>query len=592
MLLHNLNFYLNKNSHTTLFSFLLYLLPLCLVVGPAPADISITILAIYAVFITLYYKRWDLHFTKISFLILFFNLIILIASILSINPFLSFHSSLFYIRFYFFFIAIFYLINENKNFLIYFFYFLCLTFLFLIFDSFYQFYFKVNIFGNVMLNNRVSSFFGSELILGSYFSRLTPIYFSLLYLLFSKNKFFDQLNFFSIIIFFLIVIISGERVSIFINITFTFAYLIFLYQKQIIKIIFTCIALIIVFFLVITFNNNLKFRILNFSYSQIFLNSNTGQVFTNSPILKTRELIYDNCIINKVRCLENNKYDMIHINKILDTCKSIDKYCSITKNDLISLHNLFFAFKYNKFEISEYIPENSKIKLRKIYKEFIDFKVNKYKKIKFQIHKDSFFREIYDSNINFNINDKKQPSLNIKNMHVGSSTPKVDISNFINSNFFDQIYFEKNNSYIYFSSEHDSMLKTAINIFKGNKIFGSGPRMYRYLCQLPEYAYNNYSVNYTSCSTSPHNIYMQILSETGLFGFIFLFGIFLTCIFFIFFYFYKRINHYQISVYQFILITLIFLNLFPFIPTGNFFGNWLSILFYLPLGFLMYKSDK
>ena len=34
----------------------------------------------------------------------------------------------------------------------------------------------------------------------------------------------------------------------------------------------------------------------------------------------------------------------------------------------------------------------------------------------------------------------------------------------------------------------------------------------------------------------------------------------------------------------------IFVNLFPFLPSGNFFNNWLSILYFLPIGFYFLKD--
>ena len=40
------------------------------------------------------------------------------------------------------------------------------------------------------------------------------------------------------------------------------------------------------------------------------------------------------------------------------------------------------------------------------------------------------------------------------------------------------------------------------------------------------------------------------------------------------------------------LLFAIFLTLFPFIPTGNFFNNWLSCLYFIPIGFLLYVSYK
>ena len=63
-------------------------------------------------------------------------------------------------------------------------------------------------------------------------------------------------------------------------------------------------------------------------------------------------------------------------------------------------------------------------------------------------------------------------------------------------------------------------------MFKENKIFGQGPNAYRYLCSD-----QRFKLNYWSCSTHPHNYYFQLLAETGLVGFIFIFGAFLMVLF-------------------------------------------------------------
>ena len=65
------------------------------------------------------------------------------------------------------------------------------------------------------------------------------------------------------------------------------------------------------------------------------------------------------------------------------------------------------------------------------------------------------------------------------------------------------------------------MALTSLNIFFDNKLIGSGPNTYRKLCNKDEY-----NVNEFSCSTHPHNTYLQ-LSETGIIGL----GFILYCFF-------------------------------------------------------------
>ena len=50
-------------------------------------------------------------------------------------------------------------------------------------------------------------------------------------------------------------------------------------------------------------------------------------------------------------------------------------------------------------------------------------------------------------------------------------------------------------------------------MFLDNKIFGQGPKSFRYLCND-----DRFKINKWSCSTHPHNYYIQLLAETGLIG--------------------------------------------------------------------------
>ena len=46
-------------------------------------------------------------------------------------------------------------------------------------------------------------------------------------------------------------------------------------------------------------------------------------------------------------------------------------------------------------------------------------------------------------------------------------------------------------------------------------------------------------------------------------------------------------SDFQICLYAAILITL-----WPFVPTGNLFHNWLNIIYFLPIGFLLHSNNK
>lgn len=141
---------------------------------------------------------------------------------------------------------------------------------------------------------------------------------------------------------------------------------------------------------------------------------------------------------------------------------------------------------------------------------------------------------------------------------------------------------EVNKKIFIFSEAHTYHYLSAFEIFKKNKIFGSGLKMYRFECR-DETVY----VNPMSCTTHPHNIFMQFIAELGLVGLFFYVVIFTFIIFEIFKNFFRQNNILIICC-----LSSFFLSLFPFLPSGNFFNNYNSILAFFPLGFYFYEKNK
>ena len=147
---------------------------------------------------------------------------------------------------------------------------------------------------------------------------------------------------------------------------------------------------------------------------------------------------------------------------------------------------------------------------------------------------------------------------------------------------------QKNSQYLIFSKHHDSHIKTAFLIFKDNMLFGTGMKSFRIVCR-------KYEIDSDSCTTHPHNLLMQFLSELGFVGFLFYLASFMFfALILIKKFIKKKLNNLNnIENAQICFCAGIFMSLFPFIPSGNFFNNWLSIIFYLTVGFFVAtKAEK
>ena len=161
---------------------------------------------------------------------------------------------------------------------------------------------------------------------------------------------------------------------------------------------------------------------------------------------------------------------------------------------------------------------------------------------------------------------------------------------------------------LFFSDHHHLHFLTAIDIFKDNILIGSGPKSFRNLCNKEEYLkdysdinkdylkkdfYNNvqpsekFRINtLTGCSTHPHHFYTQILSETGIIGFAF----FIIFMFFIINKIFSLDKSYRYYDFYMILLITVLLNFSPFVTSGNFFNNYLSIMYFIPISFI-YSLD-
>jgi O-antigen ligase len=137
---------------------------------------------------------------------------------------------------------------------------------------------------------------------------------------------------------------------------------------------------------------------------------------------------------------------------------------------------------------------------------------------------------------------------------------------------------------VIFSQAHDSIIRTAYNIFIDQPIFGHGPKMFRVKCKDEKYVTGLYP-----CNTHPHNFYIQLLAETGIIGFLFLFSALIYVILTALRQF-KSIIFKQkrpLTDYQVCLLAGILITVWPLTSNGNFYNNWLMVVYSLPVGFYL-----
>ncbi len=141
-----------------------------------------------------------------------------------------------------------------------------------------------------------------------------------------------------------------------------------------------------------------------------------------------------------------------------------------------------------------------------------------------------------------------------------------------------------------FTAIHQAHYETAFKIFLDNPLFGAGPNTFRILCDEEKY-YVQYG-----CSTHPHNTYLQLLSEVGIIGIIPIVLIFIIISYRLLAQglFILKLNRNSISDFQICLYVSVFVSLWPIAPSFNFFNNWINVIYFLPIGFLMYSyySEK
>jgi len=293
------------------------LLPIALITGPFLSDLLISLCSIIFIFYCIYFKNFKYFNNNFFKFFLIFYLLCLLSALLSDFKLISSIKSFFYFRFGVFAIAFYFVLSANKKLIKLLFISLFLCFLILILDGFFEYITGANILGNPKHEVRLSSFFGDELIYGSYLVRLLPILIALFFL----TKFSKQNNaiflFFLLVLFTLLAIfLSGERASFFLSILLV-VYLIVMINKFS-KYFFLCLSsLLILISISALLNNKIKYRMFDHTMVQLGLDKKSDSVI--SPVYKghfliAKELFKSNKFIGvgpknyRQYCYNNEKY--------------------------------------------------------------------------------------------------------------------------------------------------------------------------------------------------------------------------------------------------------------------------------------------
>jgi O-antigen ligase len=163
----------------------------------------------------------------------------------------------------------------------------------------------------------------------------------------------------------------------------------------------------------------------------------------------------------------------------------------------------------------------------------------------------------------------------------------INFESFNGKYFFDRylVFFEVLSNKFFINSYWGNHYLTAIDIFKQNYFFGTGIKTFSVECK------NYLEIYRHACSNHPHNIYLEIGAETGVFTFILFFLItFKILKIFISYLLKKKFTYFDIVLFSIALVLLIYV--FPIRSTGSFFNNYNSSFFWVFLSILLSLNEK
>jgi len=179
--------------------------------------------------------------------------------------------------------------------------------------------------------------------------------------------------------------------------------------------------------------------------------------------------------------------------------------------------------------------------------------------------------------------DRKYTGMRVTNLYV-SEKDKISIDDLILS-------YEYNNNIYDYRSIREGVVKF-ISIKPGDFIENNHKLLDLHIrgSGIP---YNEF-FDINGCTTHPHNFYLQLLSETGIVGALFIFLNFLYLIIILIKFLYRKLfkNIIELDNTKICLIINFIVFLFPLLPSGNFFNNWLNMTILIQISFYLFIFNK
>ena len=265
-------------------SYLTYLIPFALLTGPFLPDLFLSVVCLIFIFISVKEKEFKYFQNNFFLFFLLFVFILLISSLSSASIYFSLKTSLTYFRFGLFSLAVWFLIENKKNFIKYFTIIFVITFTIALFDGYFQYFYGQSIFGisNINHNVRLNLMLNDKLILGGYLARLFPLLMALIiYNYDSKNKYYYFFIGILIILTDSLVYMTGERTALGLMFLTTLFIIFFMNKLRTLRILTFFISMTVIILISIS-NPSIKERNIDQTFDQIGIQGSEKNLF--SPV--------------------------------------------------------------------------------------------------------------------------------------------------------------------------------------------------------------------------------------------------------------------------------------------------------------------